>query len=283
MQQQYALLDSGDGQKFERFGRYTLVRPAGQAIGRPQLSKDVWKKADAWFTREEGCRWLKKIEGEWIVDILGIKFRLSPTDFGHLGVFPEQKELWEWVKEQIHQGQKELNRPLKALNLFAYSGGATMIAAREGAHVCHLDASKGMVSWAKENARLNRLDDKPIRWMIDDVKKFLLRELRRESFYDAIILDPPTFGKGSQGQIFKFESDLYELLDMCRALLSSEPRFILLSCHTPNISPIGLRNTLHQVMAEKGGVIEDGELLLRGEESIYPLPNGIYARWTHGK
>lgn len=278
----YELLDSGEGKKLERYGSYILQRPASQAIGKPVLSKEKWAQADGIFTREESFRWDKKVEGEWFVEISGIKFRLSATDFGHLGVFPEQSDLWDWMAKTIQKEQVARNKPLKVLNLFAYSGGATLIAAKEGAEVCHLDASKGMVTWARENAALNNLDKKPIRWIVDDVKKFLLREIRRGASYDAIILDPPTFGKGSQGQVFKFETDLYFLLELCRDLLSENPAFILLSSHTPNISPIGLQNTLSQVMHSLKGKTENGEMLLKGETNIYPLPNGIYTRWIHG-
>lgn len=281
MKETYELLDSGEGKKLERYGAYTLVRPASQAIGKPMRPKEEWEDADAVFTREESFRWDKKFKGEWAVEISGIKFLLSTTDFGHLGVFPEQKDLWDWIALKIQEAKKTRKEPLKVLNLFAYSGGATLVAAREGAEVCHLDASKGMVAWARENAALNGLDKKPIRWIIDDVKKFLLREIRRNASYDAIILDPPTFGKGSQAQVFKFESDLYFLLELCRDLLSKNPSFILLSCHTPNITPIGLQNVLSQVMQDYPGKIENGEMLLKGMNAVYPLPNGIYARWTH--
>lgn len=277
----YTLLDSGDGKKLEQFGSYTLARPAGQAVWRPALSKKEWESADAVFTREGDFRWLRKISGEWVVEVAGIKLRLSSTDFGHLGVFPEQKALWKWIGKKLLAAKEKRNQPLKVLNLFAYSGGATIAASRAGAEVCHLDASKGMVAWAKENAVLNSLSENPIRWIVDDVRKFLSRETRRNNFYDAIILDPPSFGKGSQGQVFKFERDLYPLLEQCRDLLSKKPEFILLSCHTPNISSGGLCNVLTQLMQKFPGKIEQGELMLEGEDRVLPLPNGTFARWVH--
>jgi len=281
MENAYTLLDSGDGKKLERYGPYTMVRPASQAIWRPSLSEEVWNSADAIFTREEKFQWVKKISGDWFVKILDLKFRLSATDFGHLGVFPEQTDLWKWIAGMIEKAQTVREKPLKVLNLFAYSGGGTLISARAGAEVCHLDASKGMVSWARDNAKLNNLEGKPIRWIIDDVNKFLQREIRRENYYDAIILDPPTFGKGSRGEVFKFERDLYPLLEMCRDLLSKEPAFVLLSCHTPNITPLGLENILSQVMQGVSGKVEHGEMLLRGEKDVMSLPNGVYARWKY--
>jgi 23S rRNA (cytosine1962-C5)-methyltransferase len=275
----YALLDSGDGKKLERFGPYTLARPAGQAIWKPSFPDKEWDNADGIFIREGEFRWVRKISGEWIVEINGIKLRLSSTDFGHLGVFPEQKDLWRWIGSTLKKEQENRKQPLKVLNLFAYSGGATLVASREGAEVCHLDASKGMVTWARENAELNSLDKNPIRWIVDDVRKFLSREIRRKSFYDAVILDPPSFGKGSQGQVFKFERDLYELLEQCRDVLSKKPLFILLSCHTPNISSNGLHNILSQVMQDFSGKVEQGELMLKGGARAMPLPNGTFARW----
>lgn len=281
MDNTYSLLDSGDGRKLERFGSYTLARPAAQAVWKPSLKQEIWDKADAIFTREGEFRWVKKVTGEWIIEFEGIKLRLSSTDFGHLGVFPEQKDLWHWIGNTLKEAQKKRSTRIKVLNLFAYSGGVTLFASRENVDVCHLDASKGMVTWAKENALLNGFENKPIRWIVDDVRKFLVREIKRKNYYDAVILDPPSFGKGSQGQVFKFEKDLYPLLEQCRDVLSKDPLFVLLSCHTPNISPMGLHNTLAQVMKPLSGTIDHGELLLKGTEKTLPLPNGTFARWIH--
>jgi 23S rRNA (cytosine1962-C5)-methyltransferase len=276
----YELIDSGNQKKFERFGRYKIVRPASQAIWKPNLSEREWLQADGIFTRDDACQWLKEIEGDWLVDVAGIKFKLCPTDFGHLGIFPEQKKVWIWIQSLIKEKAKLRKEPIRILNLFAYSGGATIAAALTGAEVCHLDASKGMVMWARENAELNGCLNKPIRWIIDDVKKFLVRELKREQKYDGIILDPPSFGRGNRGEVFKIEKDLPYLLEQCRMLLSKEPLFLVLSCHTPSISPLILCNLLSQKFAKLLGTIDYGELLLEGK--ALPLPSGTFARWQNG-
>ncbi len=271
-QDDYALIDSGEGRKLERFGRYVLSRPAGQALWRPQQADTVWNKADASFTREGQFNWQKEeLPAEWNITVEGIRFHLKPTDFGHLGIFPEQRPLWRWIREQSHEG-------LNILNLFAYSGGATLAAAQGGAQVCHLDASKGMVSWARDNAKLNKLDKAPIRWIIEDVNKFLVREIRRGMRYDGIILDPPSFGRGAKGEVFKIEGQLVQLLDNCRELLTPRPKFIVLSCHTPGLTPIGLENLLRQSLHGLKGKIDSGEMLLEGKDA-FPLPSGGFARW----
>lgn len=264
----YTLLDSGNETKLEQFGPYRMIRPAAPAIWKPALDASEWEKADAAFTREEKYRWVKKVRKDWLVTISGVCFKLSSTDFGHIGVFPEHQEIWDWAKEQIRTGDQ-------VLNLFAYSGGATLACAQAGAKVCHVDASKGMVDWARENAALNNLQEHPIRWIADDVMKFVKREINRNRNYDGIILDPPTFGRGSQGQVFKIERDLPLLLELCRQL---KPRFIALSCHTPQFTPKILSHLLGSYC--KKGNIEEGEMLLKGDG--VSLPNGTFARWTHG-
>lgn len=282
MKDTYALLDSGGGRKLEQFGPYLLDRPASQAMWEPRLPPSEWRKADGIFTREEDFRWIKSVKSPWTVSISGIAFKLSTTSFGHLGLFPEQKQQWEWMEEIITAAMKKRKRPLKVLNLFAYSGGATLVAAKAGAEVCHLDASKGMVEWARENATLNTLEDRPIRWIVEDVKKFLAREARRSSLYDGIVLDPPTYGRGRQGQVFKFERDIVPLLRQCVSLLGENPLFLLLSCHTPNLTPLGLHHILSQAAEKKGGTVEAGEMCLEGRRDVLPLPTGIFARWRHG-
>lgn len=275
----YELIDSGNQKKFERFGSYKIIRPASQAIWHPKLSDKEWQNTDAIFTREESCQWLKEAAKEWIVEVSGIKFKLSPTDFGHLGIFPEQKNTWFWIKSQVEEAKRKT--PVKILNLFAYSGGATLAAALAGAEVCHLDASKGMVAWARENAELNGCGQKPIRWIVDDVTKFLARELKRSQKYDGIILDPPSFGRGSRGEVFKIERDLPKLLSQCRELLSDKPLFVILSCHTPGVSPLVLHNLLSQSLESFEGSTSHGELLLEGKATVLPLPSGTWARWQH--
>jgi 23S rRNA (cytosine1962-C5)-methyltransferase len=277
----YQLIDTGDGRKLERFGPWLISRPASQAVWKPSLPLSKWEEADAIFSREGDNHWLKKPTPwePWTIEIEEILFKLSPTDFGHLGIFPEHCLFWKWMYTHLSSISKREAAPVRVLNLFAYSGGATLAAAKAGAHVCHLDASKGMVSWARENAQLNHLEKAPIRWIVDDVSKFLSRELRRGSLYEAIILDPPSFGRGSRRELFKIEEDLPPLLDQCRELLSDNPLFVILSCHTPGFSPLVLHNLLSQCLQGQGQV-EAGEMLLEGERGTLSLPCGTYARWT---
>lgn len=272
----YELLDSGNGAKLERFGDVVLARPCAQAVWQPQRPA-LWKTADATFDREDGNRWhgRSRLPKEWAIAVDGTRFRLSGTDFGHLGIFPEQRAQWVWIREAIAAAR----RPLRVLNLFAYSGGSTLAAARAGAEVCHLDASRGMVQWARSNAALNGLESHPIRWIVDDAHKFLNREVRRGRRYDGIILDPPTYGRGGNGETYKIERDLTETLRLCRALLSDAPRFLLLSAHTPGHTPVVLSNVLTQALRGLGGAVASGEMLLSGAEDVFPLPSGAYARW----
>lgn len=272
----YELLDSGNGAKLERFGEVVLARPCAQAVWQPQRPAR-WKSADATFDREDGNRWhgRNRLPQEWVIDVDGTRFRLSGTDFGHLGIFPEQRAQWAWIRETVAAA----GRPVRVLNLFAYSGGSTLAAARGGAEVCHLDASKGMVQWARANAALNGLESHPIRWIVDDAHKFLNREIRRGRRYDGIILDPPTYGRGGNGETYKIERDLTETLRLCRALLSDSPLFLLLSAHTPGHTPIVLGNVLTQALRGLGGAVTSGEMVLAGAPDVFPLPSGAYARW----
>lgn len=272
----YQLIDSGAGRKLEQFGNFLISRPASQAVWKPSLDEKNWEKADAIFTREPDNRWVKKIASQpsWTINVSNINFKISPTDFGHLGIFPEQKESWQFIQNIVSKASEP-----RVLNLFAYSGGSTLAAAKAGAHVCHLDASKGMVTWARENAALNKLENAPIRWIVDDVHKFLERELRRGNRYEGIILDPPTFGRGSKGELFKIEDDINNLLQMCRELLSDKPLFFLFSCHTPGFTPIVMEHLLNQTLVGLKGQTEAGEMTLTGQESTLALPSGTYARW----
>jgi 23S rRNA (cytosine1962-C5)-methyltransferase len=274
MKSDYTLLDSGSGRKLERFGPYVIARPCAQAVWQPTLSIEAWNKADAQFTREPDNRWLKKqgLKEFWTVDVASVRFKLSPTDFGHLGIFPEQRPFWEWIA-------KTATPEMKVLNLFAYSGGSTLAAARGGAQVCHLDASKGMVAWARENAAFSGLAEAPIRWITDDVNKFLAREIKRNSRYEGIILDPPSFGRGSHGEVFKIEEEINSLLKTCRELLSDKPKFLLFSCHTPGFTPIVMEHLLSQAMRGIPGTIDSGEMVLSGDDGVMPVPSGTFARW----
>ena len=281
-QDDYELLDTGNGLKLERFGQYRIVRPAAQAVWLPHRPETVWNQANARFARSEGQGWdpRRALPSDWQIQCGGVQFKLMPTDFGHLGVFPEHATLWPWMGQVFQSFKKNHGRTPSILNLFAYSGGASLYAAQQGCEVCHLDASKGMVDWARENAALNGLADKPIRWIVDDVTGFLQREARRGRSYDGIILDPPSFGRGKKGQIYKIENDLLPTLDLCQALLSDTPAFLLLTCHTPGYTPTVLNNILDQRFAKSKGQIQSGELMLGGSKDAYSLPSGTYSRWN---
>jgi 23S rRNA (cytosine1962-C5)-methyltransferase len=279
MKEDYELIDSGDGRKLERFGQYVLARPCSQALWRPALSVAEWSRADASFDREDGNRWHGRtnLPKEWNIETAGIKFKLGGTDFGHLGIFPEQRAQWKWIRQAMSAVGRLPGfggKPPTLLNLFAYSGGSTMAAALGGAEVCHLDASKGMVEWARENSRLNGLADSPIRWIVDDAHKFMKREIRRGRRYDAIVLDPPTFGRGAGGEMYKIERDLKETLGLVCELLSDRPLFVLFSSHTPGLSSIVAENMLGQLFP--GAELQSGEMLLEGKG--LSCPSGIYCR-----
>lgn len=272
MADDYELMDSGDGKKYERFGSVSLVRPCSQAMWRPERPDD-WSRATAAFDREDGNRWHNRgaLPREWTIETAGVKFRLSGTDFGHLGIFPEQRAQWRWIRETVAANGGSRNA---VLNLFAYSGGSTMAAALGGAEVCHLDASKGMVQWARDNAALNGLKDHPIRWITDDAHKFMERENRRGRRYDAVVLDPPTFGRGANGEMYKIERDLKRTISLVKGVLSERPLFVLFSSHTPGLSCAVAANIMGQ--AFPGAKIETGEMLLEGRS--LPCPSGIYCR-----
>ena len=276
----YALLDSGGGRKLERFGPHVLARPCGQALWRTQLPAAAWEAADASFDREEGQRWLHRgrLPAAWEIEVEGLRFRLSGTDFGHLGIFPEQRDTWRWLQRAL-AGAAAGGRTPQVLNLFAYSGGATLAAARAGAVVCHLDASAGMVQWARENAARNGLEAAPIRWIADDAHKFLGRERKRGRRYDAIVLDPPSFGRGAQGEVYKLERDLPATLELCAALLSDRPVLFALSAHTPGVTPLVLEHLLRDALGSCAGTYASGEMLLTGAAGVRPVPSGCFSRW----
>lgn len=280
MNKGYELLDSGNGRKLERFGEVVLARPCAQAVWKPTLPRSVWEQANASFDREDGNRWhgRAKLPDHWILEDRGMKFHLSTTDFGHLGIFPEQRAQWAWIRKTVAEAIAKRKREVTVLNLFAYSGGSTLAAAMGGAKACHLDASRGMVQWASENAALNGLEG--IRWIVDDAHKFMQREIRRGRKYDGIILDPPTFGRGEGGEMYKIERDLMNTLKLCRDLLTDDPLFILLSSHTPGCTPQVLENVIFQATAGIPGNAESGEMLLTGEDDVFPLPSGTFVRWT---
>ena len=275
----YQLLDSGKESKLERVGPYLLVRPSPQAVWSPSLPEKEWQDADAVYIRSStgGGNWefKRRLPERWEIEYRGLKFFIKPTGFGHLGVFPEHGDSWDWIEERT-RGAKG---PVNLLNLFAYTGGATMAAARAGATVCHLDASKGVVDWAREDAALSGLSDRPVRWIVDDVVKFVQKEIRRGKRYDALILDPPSFGRGANGEIWKIEDDLLKFLLDCRKLLTEKPLFIYLSCHSPGFTPLVLQNLLAEMLKDKYGVLSNGEMVIP-EISGRLLPSGAYARWS---
>jgi 23S rRNA (cytosine1962-C5)-methyltransferase len=277
----YALLDSGGFQKLERFGPVVLSRPCAQAVWHPSLPRNEWQQATATFFRDGGNQWRgrDRLPESWIIQVDGIRFQLSSTDFGHLGIFPEQRDPWRRIREVCASYPGKHRRAARVLNLFAYSGGSTLAAAHAGAEVCHVDASKGMVEWARQNAALNQFEDRPVRWIVDDVTKFLERELRRERRYDLIILDPPSYGRGAKGEVFKIENDLSKLLALLSRLMSDEPLGVLLSCHTPELTPISLHHLLLQAFGSHGGHFEQGEMQLRGAPNVLPVPSGSFCWW----
>ncbi len=269
----YTLLDSGEEDKLERFGDVILSRPDPQALWEKRLPESDWKKADAWFEREgkEGT-WHKKkdMPQEWKIEFGGLQFLIKPTSFKHVGLFPEQQSNWDWSRELIAAA----GHPISILNLFGYTGGATLVAAQAGASVTHVDASKTAVAWARENGELSGLSEKPIRWITEDALSYVKREIKRGEKYDAIIMDPPAFGHGPGGELWKIEEDFLPLIKLVRELLSDKPLFILLNGYAAGYSS---RVFAHNLL-EFGGTLEHGELTLAEEGSERLLPCGIFAR-----
>ncbi|OHE82191.1 MAG: SAM-dependent methyltransferase [Verrucomicrobia bacterium RIFCSPLOWO2_12_FULL_64_8] len=286
----YRLLDCGDGMKQERWGPYTLVRPDPQVLwprsggepGRttPQSAK-TWEDWDGFYRRSErgGGRWefRRPLPEHWNIcyQPLKLTFKIRPTGFKHTGLFPEQAVNWEWLTEKI----KAAGRPVQVLNLFGYTGAATCAAAAAGAGVCHVDAAKGMVGWCRENAALSGLAGAPVRYIADDCLKYARRELKRGRRYDAIIMDPPTYGRGGSGELWKLEDQLWELLGECRRVLSERPLFFLINAYTARLSPTVVVNLLTALMRDAGGRVGGGEVGLPVAADGKVLPCGIYGRW----
>lgn len=277
----YELLDTGGGLKLERYGPYTFVRPEHQAIWQPALPKERWEAAQAVFQatgEESGGHWQlrKTIEPDWIMQYQDLKFRARATASRHMGVFPEQANHWEWMGEQI----RSVSRPIQVLNLFGYTGLATLASAQAGARVTHVDASKKAIAWARENQALSGLSDRPIRWLVDDAFKFVRREVRRQSQYEGLILDPPKFGRGPEGQVWEFFESLPGLLGECRSLLSQKPRFVVLTAYAIRASALSLYYALQEMVAGLGGTITTGELALVERSAGRILSSAIFARWS---
>lgn len=272
----YEVLDTSKGEKLERWGKYILVRPDPQVIWDAPRRNKGWREKNGHYHRSSkgGGEWeFFHLPEQWSVSYRGLVFWLKPFSFKHTGLFPEQAVNWDWFSEKIRQA----GRPVKILNLFAYTGGATLAAAAAGASVTHVDASKGMVNWAKENARSSGLEEKPVRWLVDDCVKFVEREIRRGSRYDAVIMDPPSYGRGPKGEIWKIEDSIYPFILKCRELLSDKPLFFLINSYTTGLQPAVLSYMLD--MALSGGRVEASEIGLPVRDTGLVLPCGASGRY----
>lgn len=275
---EYEVLDCSGGEKLERWGDYILVRPDPQVIWDTPKDSALWRKKHGHYhrSRKGGGEWeFFDLPGQWSISYRELTFQLKPFSFKHTGLFPEQAVNWDWCAEKI----KGAGRPVKVLNLFAYTGGATLSAAAAGACVTHVDASKGMVNWAKENAVSSGLQDAPIRWLVDDCVKFVEREIRRGSRYDAVIMDPPSYGRGPKGEIWKMEDEVYGLIERCVRLLSSRPLFFLINSYTTGLQPSVMAYMLGVQMKKFHGIVTADEVGLPVSSSGLALPCGACARF----
>ena len=302
----YALIDSGAGEKLERFGVFTLARPDPQALWTKSAPIEVWQKAQGVFAHEmaknEGIKEAKskdekskggrqeksawklkvKVPDKWQIILGGLKFWIKPSAFKHVGVFPEQVGNWDWLRNVIMDHKKNVgagSEKISVLNLFGYTGGATLAAAQAGADVCHVDGSKSAISWAKDNADISGLSDKKIRWILDDAIVFVKREIKRGKKYDGIIMDPPAFGRGPNGEVWKIEESLLQLVELCKQIMAPKPLFFLINGYAAGYSAIALENILKNLTADWGGSIEVGELTIEEEKTGRLLPAGIFGRW----
>ena len=275
----YELIDCGGGEKLERWGKYTLVRPDPQAIWNTPRENRLWRRPDARYARSStgGGQWEKKdVPERWQISYGDLTFNIKHMNFKHTGLCSEQAANWDFAREQI----KKAGRPVSVLNLFAYTGGATVACAAAGASVCHVDAAKGMVAWARENAKSSGVEDRPIRWIIDDCGKFVEREIRRGRRYDAVIMDPPSYGRGPSGEIWKLEENLYPFVELVAQVLSDEPLFFLINSYTTGLAPSVLTYILETVVSRRhGGRTESAELGLCVTETGLALPCGATGRW----
>lgn len=275
---EYEVLDCSGGEKLERWGDYILIRPDPQVIWNTPRTAKEWKKKNGHYHRSSkgGGEWeFFNLPEEWNIRYRNLSFHLKPFRFKHTGIFPEQAVNWDWCFDKI----KSARRPVKVLNLFAYTGGATLSAAAAGASVTHVDASKGMVAWAKENAALSGLQDAPIRWIVDDCVKFAQREIRRGNHYDAIIMDPPSYGRGPKGEIWKIEDSIYPFIRICCQLLSNRPLFVLINSYTTGLQPAVLAYMLGVELGKFGGKITADEIGLPVASSGLTLPCGASGRF----
>lgn len=275
----YEVIDTSNGEKLERWGKFLLVRPDPQVIWDTKRVNDGWKQPNAHYHRSNkgGGEWeFFSLPEQWTINYKELTFNLKPFHFKHTGLFPEQAVNWDWFSDKI----RTAGRPIKVLNLFAYTGGATLAAAKAGANVTHVDASKGMVTWAKENAKSSGLEDHPIRWIVDDCVKFVEREIRRGNTYDAIIMDPPSYGRGPKGEIWKIEESIFPFIELCSKVLSSNPLFFLVNSYTTGLQPAVLTYMLSTVLIPKyKGIVESGEISLPVTVNGLFLPCGASGRW----
>ncbi|MBP3830795.1 MAG: class I SAM-dependent methyltransferase [Clostridia bacterium] len=276
----YKIIDMADGQKLEKWGDVILSRPDPQIVWKNKSYPEEWKKANAIYSRSKtgGGSWeyKKKVPSAWQIKYKDLTFNIKPMGFKHTGLFPEQAVNWDWMRDKIKNSKREI----KVLNLFAYTGGATVACLSAGASVCHVDSSKGMVTWAKENVTSSGLADKKVRYIVDDVVKFVNREIRRGNKYDAIIMDPPSYGRGANGEVWQFENNIYDLVELCTKVLSDKPLFFLINSYTTGISSSVLANILNLTISKRyKGKVESGEIGLPMEKSSLVLPAGIYGRW----
>lgn len=276
----YEVLATSNGEKLERWGDYILVRPDPQVIWNTPHTHPAWKKKNGHYHRSNkgGGEWeFFSLPDEWSIQYKDLTFHLKPFKFKHTGLFPEQAVNWDWFSSII----KESERPLKILNLFAYTGGATLAAAKAGASVTHVDASKGMVQWAKENAIASGLEDAPIRWLVDDCVKFVEREIRRGNHYDGIIMDPPSYGRGPKGEIWKIEDSIFPFIELVSQLLNEDSRFLLINSYTTGLQPAVLSYMVNTSIVSKfGGSVESNEIGLPVSEDGLVLPCGASSRWV---
>jgi 23S rRNA (cytosine1962-C5)-methyltransferase len=276
----YEVIDCSEGEKLERWGNYLLVRPDPQVIWSTPKVEKGWKKMNGHYHRsvKGGGEWeFFNLPEQWTISYKDLTFQLKPFSFKHTGLFPEQAANWDWFSEKI----KQAGRPVKVLNLFAYTGGATLAAAKAGASVTHVDASRGMVGWAKENARSSNLESASIRWIVDDCVKFVEREIRRGNHYDAVIMDPPSYGRGPKGEIWKIEDAIHPLVQLCALLLSEKPLFFLINSYTTGLAPAVLTYMISiEVKQKHGGMVQSGEIGLPVTSTGLLLPCGASGRWS---
>lgn len=285
----YEVIDTSDGEKLERWGKYILLRPDPQVIWNTPKDNPAWKKLNGHYHRSSkgGGEWeFFSLPNEWSIDYKGLTFNLKPFSFKHTGLFPEQAVNWDWCGEIIksainnHPEKYSKDRPFKVLNLFAYTGGATVSAAKAGANITHVDASKGMVGWAKENAVSSGLENAPIRWLVDDCVKFVEREIRRGNTYDGIIMDPPSYGRGPKGEIWKIEESIYPFIELCTQVLDKDAQFFLINSYTTGLQPAVLSYMLNTLIAKKrGGEVTADEIGLPVSSNGLVLPCGASGRW----